>query len=276
MLSLFLERKFKMLFSVEKAGKVNFLAGTAHFFPYSFKKSLTGLIKRMDTVLFEGPLDERNMEAVRSFGTSFSEETWLYKSLDKNVIKEIDREFALWHYGDNTTASQYLNILSFRKSGIFIEQVKNFKPWMAFFVIWALYLKRRGWKFSVDREAHGIATKLGKQIVYLESIDEQIKALDAIPLERIIAFLNSFRDWERFVIRHKRFYLKGDLDRLFHTTLEFPTRCDSIIDKRDPIIFERLKPYMEKGRAIAFVGTIHLIGLSKLLEEEGFTVKKYA
>lgn len=276
MFSLFLEKRFKMLFLVEKEDKVNLLAGTAHFFPYSFKKSLTTLIKHMETVLFEGPLDEGNMGAVREFGTLSSEKNWLFKALDKNILKEIDKEFAICLYGDNSTALHYLDILSFRKSGLFIEELQNFRPWMAFFVIWAFYLKRRGWRFSVDVEAHEIARKLGKKIVYLETIDEQIRALDAIPLERIIKFLNSFRDWERFAKRHMRLYLKGDLGRLFHTIVDFPTRCESIIDKRDSIIFERLKPYMEKGGAIAFVGTIHLIGLAKLLQKSGFTVKRYA
>ena len=52
------EKPLRTIWKVEKAGCTSFLVGTAHFSPYSFKKSLTRLIQDVETVLFEGPLDE--------------------------------------------------------------------------------------------------------------------------------------------------------------------------------------------------------------------------
>jgi len=42
--------------------------GTAHFIPYSFKKSLKRLIGKAETVLLEGPLDDHNMDRARQYG----------------------------------------------------------------------------------------------------------------------------------------------------------------------------------------------------------------
>jgi pheromone shutdown protein TraB len=55
-------------------------------------------------------------------------------------------------------------------------------------------------------------------------------------------------------------------------TGEFPTRCESIIAKRDPIFFKRMKVFFEKGKAVAFVGVGHIPGIRKLFLDEGYRV----
>jgi len=65
-----------MIWKLEKDGKVSFLAGTAHFFPFSFKKSLTIYIRGVNTVLLEGPLDENSMSRVLDSGL----ETRMYRT----------------------------------------------------------------------------------------------------------------------------------------------------------------------------------------------------
>ena len=52
------QRPFAMLWEVEKNGRVSWLGGTAHFFCYSFETSFIRLFRKVDNVLFEGPLDE--------------------------------------------------------------------------------------------------------------------------------------------------------------------------------------------------------------------------
>ena len=58
--------------------------------------------------------------------------------------------------------------------------VKGMKPWLAFFTLWSDYLKRLGWKYSVDLEGYQIAREMGKKIIFLETIDEQIQVLQSI------------------------------------------------------------------------------------------------
>ena len=46
---------------------------------------------------------------------------------------------------------------------------------------------------------------------------------------------------------------------------DFPTYCESIIDKSDPMLYERMKPFLEKGNALAVVGITHIQGIKKML-----------
>jgi len=59
-------------------------------------------------------------------------------------------------------------------------------------------------------------------------------------------------------------------------TSEFPTRCPSIIENRDPIFYERMKPYLEKAETVAFVGTAHIPGLEKMFLGDGYKVDQVA
>ena len=54
------EKPLRMVWRVEKDGRRSYLVGTAHFFPYSFVGSLTRLLQKVGTVMFEGPLDEES------------------------------------------------------------------------------------------------------------------------------------------------------------------------------------------------------------------------
>jgi hypothetical protein len=53
-------------------------------------------------------------------------------------------------------------------------------------------------------------------------------------------------------------------------TGEFPTRCESILTKRDPIFFERIKTFFEEGKTTAFVGVAHIPGIRKRFLDEGY------
>ena len=75
------------------------------------------------------------------------------------------------------------------------EMVKGMKPWLAFFTIWSSYLKANGWKYSVDMEGYNVAEELDKPIVYLETIEEQIKVLENLSKQRIVYFLNQVDQW---------------------------------------------------------------------------------
>jgi pheromone shutdown protein TraB len=53
---------------------------------------------------------------------------------------------------------------------------------------------------------------------------------------------------------------------------EFPTFCESIIDKRDPILYERMKPFLEKGNTLALVGITHIRGIREMLLKDEYTI----
>ena len=64
------QRRFAMLWEVEKDERRSWMGGTAHFFCYSFETSFRELFERVDTVLFEGPLDQASLDRVAKVGRS--------------------------------------------------------------------------------------------------------------------------------------------------------------------------------------------------------------
>ncbi|MCX5909081.1 MAG: TraB/GumN family protein [Deltaproteobacteria bacterium] len=267
------EKRLKMIWTVRKGPALGYLVGTAHFFPYSFKKSLEDLTRRVKTILLEGPLDDPNMKKVVERGVEGKGAPALYDALDEKTIIKITQRLRL------TPADSRLNSLApFFSSTDYDplrEMIQGMRPWMAFFSIWTHFLKDRGWNYSVDLDALKIGQEMGKEVIFLEKIEEQLHALDQVPFERIVAFLKQIDHWEKYSKRHADSYLNGEIPSFMNTTVQFPTRCPAIIENRDSVFFERMKPYIARGEVIAFLGVPHIPGVQKRLQDIGYQVEKY-
>lgn len=148
--------------------------------------------------------------------------------------------------------------------------VKGMKPWMAFFAIWANFLEKKGWRYSVDFEAYCMAREMDKDVVFLETIEEQIDVLKSLSHENIVHFLNRVDHWDKYTQEYVKCYLDGNLENLKSMWSRFPTRHVSVIDRRDKILYERMLVYLVKGDAVAFVGAPHIRGISKMLRADGY------
>jgi len=262
------ERRLRTVWRVEKNGTGSLLVGTAHFSPCRFRKTLTRLIQGSETALFEGPLDRESMAAVARYGRRGEETPSVYDALDPTVIREINRELAA-RSGPATTAGSCLDFIYAKHSGFLEENARGVRPWMAFFATWYTFLN---WKYSMDVEAFRIARKLGKEIEYLETIEDQLEALDGIPFDRIISYFNQYQHWSAHREWMARVFLEGNLHSTLTITGEFPTRCESIIGKRDLIFFDGLKAAFQKRQTTAFVGIGHIPGIRKMFLDEGYRV----
>jgi uncharacterized protein YbaP (TraB family) len=262
------EKHLRTVWKVEKDGRTGVLVGTAHFSPYRFKKALSKWIQYAETVLFEGPLDKESMARVVQYGWQGENTPSIYEALDPEAIREINRQLGA-RLSTNTTAGSYLDLIHPRTSDFLEVHTRGVRPWMAFFTIWSAFLN---WKHSMDVEAFHIAKKLGKKIQYLETIEDQLAALDGIPFERIVRYFNSIKNWKAYQEMFLRFFLEGDLEKFVSLTGEFPTRCESIITKRDPLFFKGIKASFEEGKTVAFVGVAHIPGIRKLFLDEGYRV----
>ena len=265
------ERELKMIWQVEKDHKRSYLVGTAHFFPYSFKTSLERCLENAATVLFEGPLDQDNMAKVVNNGFDDQSGYHIFNDLDQPTIDRITRELAPKCRGRNTFF--ILNLRNFSIENPLYEMVKGMKPWLAFFTIWTNYLKKNGWKYSVDLEGYTLAKELGKKIVFLETIEEQINVLENLTHDRIIDFLKRVDHWQELTQGYVACYLAGDLEQIKSKGLRFPSRHHSVIDHRDKIFCARMLEYLKAGDAVAFVGAPHVQGVSDLLREDGFQIR---
>jgi len=267
------EKNLTMLWEVTKKEERSYLAGTVHFFPYSFRQSMKALIRQVNRVAVEGPLDEESMARVVEHGFHGDPQP-LLEALDTVTKEKIERLMGCPGKGGSGAKSPLLILMNPKPPQSLAERLQGMRPWMAFFQIWLQFIRQRGWNFSMDMDAYQIAGKLGKEIVFLESIEEQLEALDGIPLERIVSFLKSMDHWESHLEQHVSYYLKGNLDHWPSMTIGFPTRCASVLDKRDPILFDRILPLLEKGKSCIFVGIPHVRAIKPLLVKEGYEVRQ--
>jgi uncharacterized protein YbaP (TraB family) len=262
------EKPLRTVWRVEKAGRTSFLVGTAHFSPYRFEKALTKLIQSAEIVLFEGPLDQESMAKVVKYGQQGENSPSIFEALDPSATKEINKQLTA-RLNTSTTAGTYLDLIRPTPSDLLKRYTQGVRPWMAFFTLWSAFLD---WKHSMDVEAFQIAQKLGKRIQYLETIEDQLAALDGIPFERIVNYLNHVDHWKAHKELFLNAFLEGDMERFVSMTGVFPTRCESILTKRDPIFFKGIQASFKEGRSVAFVGVAHIPGIRKLFLEEGYQV----
>jgi hypothetical protein len=259
-----------MVWRIERGPRKGFLVGTAHFFPYSLAKPLTNLMREVETVIFEGPLDEASMAKIAEYGRQAQAEPSLDEALDPKVIRQINKEFKD-RWAPSSSAESYLQMIQPSQVDVMDVYARGVRPWMAFFTLWSAYLN---WKYSIDLEAFHVARGQGKKIEFLETIEEQLMALDEIPFDRIVDYVNRFDQWKSY----KQFFLShfttGDLEGLMSRTNRFPTRCDSILGMRDSRFFDRMVGFFETGRAVAFLGMSHIPSIQKMFTDAGYKVEQ--
>ncbi len=262
------EKRFRSVWWIERDGYSGLLVGTAHFSPHSFKKGLTRLIQKSDTVLFEGPLDQESMARVVQYGRQGEGTPSLVEALFPETIREINRQLRE-RQNASTSSASLTDLIQSVGVDLLGAYTRGVRPWMAFFTIWSALL---GWKHSMDVEAFKIAQGLGKKIRFLETIEDQLRALDDIPFERFVNYLNQIDQWKNYRDRYYKAFLSGDIERFTSMTGIFPTRCESILARRDPVFFQGIKSQMERGPATAFVGSAHIPGIRKRFLEEGYRI----
>jgi hypothetical protein len=266
------EKQLKTVWEAEKNGKKNYIVGTAHFFPYHFRISLGKILRRSKRALFEGPLDPQSMEKVVAHGSQGNGSWEIYQALDFQALKEI-RGKAADLFGDSHPLLQFLPGGQ-KPPDPLQAHFQRLRPWLAFFNIWASYLKSKGWTGSVDLEAFELAKKWGKEIQFLESIEEQIQVLEQIPVDRMIRFLKKVHQWDEYSDSYVRVFLRGSLADWMSGTSDFPSRCSPVIDERDRVFYRRMKPFIEKGGSAVFLGAPHLHGVNQMLEADGYRVEQ--
>lgn len=273
LLNLIKQKKFKMIWKLEVDGKTSYLAGTSHKFSYPFRKSLREYIMKTKRIVLEGSLEQEILEEVLLVGRQTPKES-LYEILDSSIIELLVRKITSVYTQKTPPTFQVLADIHI---GVFYEKsireiLKKNKPWMAFFLIWYEFLEIQDWKYSIDIEILNIAKELNRGIHFLETIHEQIQALEGVPIARIVNFFKYAEHWDDYIDKYEKLYFKGDLKGLMELSQIFPTRCPSIIENRDPILFERMLPYLKEGDSLVAVGVSHIPGIIDRASKAGFKI----
>lgn len=266
------QRPYAMLWQLEKDGKISWIGGSAHFSYYSFTLHLERLFEQVDTVLFEGPMDEESMAWFAQRGRSRQPgDPDILSMLSRQELRDLKRVVR----GPENRFLRRLCGLN-QPPAIDVEHyLSAYRPWYAFFSMWAVFLERRGWKQSVDLESWNLAHERGKTVVAMETHEEQMASLESVPAERIVNFFRQCTRWPAYSRNNMRSYLLGDLGGMYGTSAEFPTRgVPGVFTVRDVRFTERMLPFVERGKSMTFVGAAHLLGMRRLLRDAGVTVSR--
>jgi len=259
-----------MLWRLDKNGRTSWIGGSAHFFCYSFENSLRRLFENVDTVLLEGPIDSESMDEVDRIGRQLDEgASRVIDFLSEEDIRRVERMV----YGPEGWWARISGKIQPRRVDV-REVLSTRRQWSAFFTLWTAFLERNGWSNSVDLEVWDTALDMGKSVMGMESLAEQIASLESVPMERVVKYIKDCKFWPKLMESNRKHYLAGDLMGMLGTSAEFPTRTGTIISIRDQRFRERMRPYIERGGAAIFVGAAHMINLRQMLAEDGFTVTR--
>lgn len=263
-------KPFAMLWQVEKNGNVSWVGGTAHFFCHSFEYSFKKLFRNVDKVIFEGPLDPEFMAKVDEAGKKRLPGTpRLLDLLTKTEVEKLERTVL----GPRGPLAQKLGLQS-RVNVDVRWLLANASPWHAFFTLWTTFLERHGWHESVDMEAWRLAQEMGREVIGMETLEEQLESLGSLPVERVARFFRACNTWRARAARNMHAYLAGDLEKMMGSSAEFPTRTEHVVGRRDQRFRERMRPYLLAGRCAVFVGSAHMVNLRHMLAEDGFSVRQ--
>src|SRR5262245_58873614 len=252
-----------MVWQVERQGRRSTLVGAAHFFPYHFRRELRRLIAPARVVLLEGPLDEAATRKVLEAGRG-SGGLELYQAGKKAIHAR------LGIYSAPLDVHQILRDLVFGRQEQWLEEeLRKLKPWAAFFGVWTRFRAREGWVHKMDLDAAQLAAQLKKEVRYLEAIEEQIAALEAVPVERFLQFIKG-EGWLHYNAAYERHYRAGELEALIAAAQGFPTYCEPVIGRRDAVLAERMAPVLAEGGACVVIGVAHCTGVLASLVGQGF------
>jgi uncharacterized protein YbaP (TraB family) len=263
------EPELRMVWEVSWEGRRSRLVGTAQFLPRHFRGALGQLIQEAHTVVVEAPLDEASLRKVVDAGAA-TVQTTLYHALDQRALLRVCRMLGVPVVPRDV--HEILRQALFGRPDQWLEdELRAVKPWMGFFGLWTRFRSQLGGCYSLDLDAARTAGQRGRPLKQLETIDEQIAVLDAIPLERIVTFIAEV-DWHAYYDDYVRRYLDGDLQGLIAAARVFPTFCEAVLGARDARLADRLLPALEAGDACAFVGIAHVPGMISRLQARGCEV----
>jgi len=251
--------------------KKSYLYGTFHSKDqriFEFKKGVEKAFKKADTYAMELNMDSINQMEVMQLMV-----------MDSNLTLK-----------DLLTQEDYNLVNQFFKDsiGVSLFMFERLSP-----IITAQMIATKGLQEeqenALDLYWFKKAKKEGKQLVGLESMEEQIQALKSIPVEQqakdLVDMVKDYGNEESFDMEEMlHIYMSGNLDSLMLVMKDFYKESpeaeqlfnDAFLYKRNVNMANRVEEYLQKGSVFMAVGATHLPGqkgVIELLRAKGYTVK---
>ena len=163
------------------------------------------------------------------------------------------------------------------------DAVSVMKPWAAFLLM--NYPPDEG--EPLDMVLLSLAKQNGSQVAGLETLKEQGELFSGLTIPEQVKLLTDtvchYDLVEQDFQAMKAFYLKRDLDGLYNYVQRYSMEDKPIYEKlmkkliedRNYIMAERMRPILKKGNAFVAIGAMHLAGkegVLALLEKQGYSV----
>ena len=171
------------------------------------------------------------------------------------------------------------------KRGFNRETIRRAKPWT---VVLTLSVPKTTSGVFLDQMLFQNARGAGKPVFGLESVEEQARYFDDLPLATQLTMLkDTIHHYDAYPRHYEQLinaYLQRDLNALERLgakqmRLGDPTIADlfqqRFVVERNKLMLERMRPRLEEGNAFIAVGALHLPGqqgLLQLLHEQGYRV----
>ena len=174
--------------------------------------------------------------------------------------------------------------LLLNKRGMTPLEAVHLKPWAAMVV---LSRPQSQGGYALDEQLYHWGVHQYKKLCALETLQEQLSVFDELSQADQITLLKDSLNFmpEVQALNEKlvQAYLEGDLDEIYRRSMELQTKDDelasrlmnSLIDKRNTRMLERILPELAQGRVFIAVGALHLPGengLLNLLRGAGYAV----
>lgn len=246
------------------------LIASAPCLPWRFAGALRRHIAAARKVILGGPLDAPSVDRALQSGRCAPADS-LYEALRAAERNRLHRLLDVPVVPRE--AHELYRTLFFGAPHEWLErELRTLKPWRAFLGLWTRFCAENGGSYNLDMDAARTAMACEKPVVPLQSIDEQIAFLEAIPVARIACFI-AHADWERHRSRYARAYVAGDYGTLTACGREFPMHEEPLVQARAGVLARRMAPYLEDGGACALIGASHCAPLVERLREAGFDAR---
>lgn len=240
------------------------------------------------------PLNEKIEDAYREADVVVPE----IDITDLNVMEVQQLTMDLGVYEDGTTIEDHIPedvyselATTLEELGLPLQMVENFKPWFLSSTIQQLMTEQLGFMHGVDQYFLDRATQDDKEIIALETVEEQLSIFadtsDDYQIQMLEDSLVDIDDYEQDMLELFSLYKEGDVDELLTTltdaevepSAEEQAFMEALNDERNYGMADTIAEFLEEDSGDTYfviVGSLHLImepHVVSILEDEGYEVE---
>lgn len=265
-----------MIWKVEKGSEVVYIGGTIHLLresDYPLPEEFLNAFANADILVLEADMGQlKSLEVQQKImaGATYPPGEGLDQVLSKEAYDAL---------------AEYC-----QQNGLPLVAMNQFKPSLVSLTILGLEMQKLGLsvEFGIDINFYQRAVSEGKDLIYIETIDEQIAYILAMGEGQESEFmLKGLSDLHKMTEQFKdmiRYWKTGDDDKMEDLILaefreEYPELYESLIKGRNELWLPQIEAlFLTEEDELVLVGAGHLIGeegIITMLKERGYSVEKF-